>query len=127
MHVKAAEDSLPCKYVLFLHAGRAFAFHIDKKEKNIAAGPPRKAMGRLQAAMQASVGKQVPRRVARIDVVGLKALGVGDAALIAAVLRAGAHHVGKVDAVVFEHPLQLRFVALEGADLGVDLRGDRCV
>ena len=61
MHVKAAEDSLPCKYVLFLHVGRAFAFYIDRKEKNTAAGPLRKAMGRLQAAMQASVGKQVPR------------------------------------------------------------------
>ena len=85
MRVKAADDLLPRKYILFYIRG-AIYFPYRQKEKNVAAGPPRKAMGQLQAAVKASVGEQVLRRITRIDVVGLKALGVGDATLIASIL-----------------------------------------
>lgn len=72
--------------IFFFTYGARFYFPYRQKEKNVAAGPPRKAMGQLQAAVKASVGEQVLRRITRIDVVGLKALGVGDATLIASIL-----------------------------------------
>ena len=59
------------------------------------------------------VGQQILGAVAGVDVVGLEAFCVSNAALIAAVLGAGLDHIRKVNVVVFQHPLQLGLMAVE--------------
>ena len=67
------------------------------------------------------VGQQVLGAVAGVDIVGLEAFCVCHAALVAAVLGTGTHHVCKVDIVMLTHPLQLGLMALQSLQLGLDL------
>ena len=63
-------------------------------------------------------------RALEIRLAHFESFCVGRTALVAAVLRTGAHHVSEVDVVVLAHPVELRVVALEHLDLEVNLDRD---
>ena len=68
-----------------------------------------------------SIGQQVPGAVSGIDIIRAEPLGIGHAALVATILGAGANHIGKVDVVMLQHPLQLRLMSLQCFDFSFNL------